>query len=75
VPKLLNQQGRRVTGCLWTTPQDVLMDDAGLRPAEPLLDNLVSQYKLRQLNMPNAIGRGRMIALEGNIVRRVEGIG
>jgi len=33
VQKLLNEQGRKVTGCFRTTPQAALMYDAGLRPA------------------------------------------
>jgi len=33
VQTLLNEQGRRITGCFRTTPQGPLMNDAGLRPA------------------------------------------
>jgi len=41
VQTLLNEQGRRVTGCFRTTPQGALMNDAGLRPAVSLLNNRV----------------------------------
>jgi len=37
----LNEQGRRVTGCFETTPQGVLLNDAGLRPAEARHNNRV----------------------------------
>jgi hypothetical protein len=47
VQKVLNEQGRRVTGCFRTTPQGALMNDAGLRPAEALLNNQCQQYKMR----------------------------
>jgi len=56
VQKLLNEQGRRVTGCFRTTPQGALMNDAGLRSAKALLNNRVRQYKLGQMLMPEAQG-------------------
>jgi len=74
VQKILNEQGRRVTGCFRTTPQGALMNDAGLRPANAILNNRVRRYKMRQMMMPDATGGGRMIEMEGNMVRRVEGI-
>jgi len=74
VQKILNEQGRRVTGCFRTTPQGALMNDAGIRPATAILNNQVRRYKMRQMMMPDAVGGGRMIAMEGNVVRRVEGI-
>jgi len=70
----LNEQGRRVTRCFRTTPQGALMNDAGLRPANAILNNRVRRYKMRQMMMPDASGGGRMIEMEGNVVRRVEGI-
>jgi len=45
VQRLLNEQGRRVTGCFRTTPQGALMNNSGLRPAKALLNNRVRQYK------------------------------
>jgi hypothetical protein len=39
VQKVLNEQGRRVTGCFRTTPQGALMNDAALWPADALLNN------------------------------------
>jgi len=74
VQKVLNEQGRRVTGCFRTTPQGALMNDAGLRPANAILHNRVRRYKMRQMMMPDASGGGRMIEMDGNVVRRVEGI-
>jgi len=50
------------------------MNDAGLRPAKSILNNRVRRYKMRQMMMPDALGGGRMIETEGNVVRRVEGI-
>jgi len=46
VQKLLNVQGRRVTGCFRTTPHGALMDDAALRPAKALLNNRVQRSQL-----------------------------
>ena len=70
---LLNEQGRRVTGCFRTTPQGVLMNDAGLRPAVALLNSWVRCYKLRQMMMPDAQGGGRILELRRNVLQRVEG--
>jgi len=50
------------------------MNDAGLRPANAILNNRVRRYKMRQMMMPDAKGGGRMIEMDGNVVRRVEGI-
>jgi len=50
------------------------MNDAGLRRATAILNNRVRRYKMRQMMMPDATGGGRMIEMEGNVVRRVEGI-
>jgi len=74
VQKLLNEQGRRVTGCFRTTPQGALMNDAGLRPATALLNNRVRRYKLRQMMMPDAQGGGRMLEVQRNVIQTVEGI-
>jgi len=74
VQKLLNEQGRRVTGCFRTTPQGALMNDSGLRPAKALLNNRVRRYKLRQMIMPDAQGGGRMLEVRRNVLQRVEGI-
>jgi ribonuclease HI len=50
------------------------MNDAGLRPANAILNNRVRWYKMRQMMMPNALGGGRMLEMDGNVVHRVEGI-
>ena len=39
VQQVLNEQGRRVTGCFSTTPQGALMNDVALRPVEALLNH------------------------------------
>ena len=72
--KLLNEQGRRVTGCFRTTPQGALINDAGLRPAKAVLNNQVRQYMLRQTMMPDAQGQGRIFEIPRNVSHRVEGI-
>jgi len=74
VQVLLNEQGRRVTGCFRTTPQGALMNDPGLRPAVALLHNRARRYKLRQMMMPDAQGRGRMLGVRRNVLERAEGI-
>jgi len=71
---LLNEQGRRITGCFRTTPQVALMNDAGSRPAVSLLNNWVRRYKLRQMMMPDAQGGGRMLEIRRNVLQRVDGI-
>ena len=50
------------------------MNDAGLRPANAILNNRVRRYKMRQIMMPDASGGGRMLEMEDNVVHRVEGI-
>jgi hypothetical protein len=72
VQKLLNEQSGRITGCFRMTPQGALMNDAGLRPVEPRLNVRVWRYKMRQMMMPDATGGGRLIEMDGNVVRRVE---
>jgi len=74
VQKLLNEQGRRVTGYFRTTPQGALMNDAGLRLAKALLNNRVRRDKLRQMMMPDTQGGGRMLEVQRNVLQRVEGI-
>jgi len=74
VQKVLNEQGRTVTGCFGTTPQGALMNDAGLRPAEPLLNNRLRRYKVRRMMMPDFKGGGRMLETRGSVCQRVEGI-
>jgi len=74
VQVLLNEQGRRVTGCFRMTPQGALMNDVGLRLATALLNNRVRRYKLRQMMMPDAHGGGRMLETRGNVLHGVEGI-
>jgi len=74
VQRLLNEQGRRVTGCFRTTPQGVLMNDVGLRPAKSLLNNWVRRYKLRQMMMPDAQGGGKMLEVRRNVLQSVEAI-
>jgi hypothetical protein len=74
VQKLLNEEGRRVTGCFRTSPQGVLMNDAGLRPAKAMVNNRVRCYKLRQMMMPDSLGGGKMLKKRGSVLQRVEGI-
>jgi len=74
VQKILSEQGRRITGCFGTTPQGAWMNDAGLRPANAIVNNRIRQYKMRQMMMPDANGGGKMIETQDGVVRRVEGI-
>ena len=74
VQVMLNEQGRRVTGCFRTTPQGALMNDAGVQPATALLNHRARWYKLRQMMMPDAQGGGRMLEVQRNVLQRVEGI-
>jgi hypothetical protein len=46
------------------------MNDAALRPAESLLNNRLRRYRMRQMMMPDATGGGRMLEMEGNVVRK-----
>ena len=50
------------------------MNDAGLRPAEPLLNNRLRRYKVRQMMMPDFKGGGRLLETRGSVCQRVEGI-
>jgi len=71
---LLNEQGRRVTGCFRTTPQGALMNDVGLRLAKALPNNRVRRYRLTQMMMPDAQGGGKMLDIRRNGLQGVEGI-
>jgi len=74
VQTLLNEQGRRVTGCFRTTPQGALMIDAGLRLAVALRNIRIRRYQLRQMMMPDAQGGGKMLEVWRNVTQGVEGI-
>ena len=50
--KLINKQARAITGALPTTSIDLLIKEAGLTPAEPLLDYRERKYALRGLKLP-----------------------
>ena len=50
------------------------MNDAGHGAATAILNNRVRRYRTRQMMLPDATGRGKMIKMEGNVVQRVEGI-
>jgi hypothetical protein len=50
--KLVNQEARAVTGCLWRTNSGALVAEAGLRPATAQLDNRMRRYGLRLLSLP-----------------------
>jgi len=63
-----------MAGCFRTTPQGALMNDAALRLAEAFLNIHFRHYQLRQMMMPDALGRGRMIRQEWPMAHSVEGI-
>jgi len=50
------------------------MNGVGLRRVMALLNDRVQQYQLRQMMMPSAQGRGRMLTVQMNVLRGVEGI-
>jgi hypothetical protein len=50
--RMVNQQARDITGCLHTTPLGPLLKEAGLRPAESLLENRQRRYGARLLTLP-----------------------
>jgi len=50
VQQILNEQCRRVTGCFRTTPQGALMNEAGLRPANAILNNRDRRYKISSVS-------------------------
>jgi hypothetical protein len=74
VQKLLNEHGRRVTGCFRMTSQGALLKGAGLWPAKARLNNCVRRYKRQQMMMPDVLGGGRMLETRGSDLQRVEGI-
>ena len=57
VQKLLNEPARRVNRCFKTTLQGALMNNAELRLAKAMLNNCVRHYKLRQMMMPDVVGK------------------
>jgi hypothetical protein len=50
--KLINKQSRAITGALTTSPIDLLIKEAEMTPAEPLLDHKQRKFTLRALNSP-----------------------
>lgn len=55
---MLHEQCRRMTQYFGATPEEALMDNMALSPAETLLNNHFRCHKLRQVMMPKALGRG-----------------
>ena len=51
--KLINRQSRAITGALPTSPIDLLIKEAEMTPAEPLLDHRQRKYALRALKLPS----------------------
>ena len=50
--KLINRQSRVILGALPTSPIDLLIKEAEMTPAEPLLDHRQRKYALRALKLP-----------------------
>jgi hypothetical protein len=50
------------------------MNHAGLPPADSLLNNRLSRYKVRQMMMPDSLGGGKMIKKRATVCQRVKGI-
>jgi hypothetical protein len=50
--KLINKQSRAITGALTTSPIDLLLKEAEMTPAEPLLDHKQRKFTLRALKLP-----------------------
>ena len=53
VQKLLNRQGRAITGIYRSTPITPLMSEAGLMPAKIMLDYRQRRYAYRLLTLPD----------------------
>ena len=51
--KLINKQSRAITGALTTSPIDLLLKEAEMTPAEPLLDHKQRKFTLRALKLPS----------------------
>ena len=45
------------------------MNDAGLRPAVAVLNNRVRRYKLGQMIVPDAQGRGKKLEVRRNVLQ------
>lgn len=50
--KLINRQSRAITGALPSSPIDLLVREAAISPAKPLLDYKQQKYALRALQLP-----------------------
>jgi hypothetical protein len=59
-----HEQCSRTTRYFGATPQETLMDSMVMSPAEAFLNNDFWCYILRQMMMPKALGRGRMMRVE-----------
>jgi hypothetical protein len=51
--KLINKQSRAITRALTTSPIDLLIKEAEMTPAEPLLDHKQRKFTLRALKLPS----------------------
>ena len=51
--KLINRQSRAITGAFSTSPIDLLIKEAEMTPAEPLLNHRQRKFTLRALKLPS----------------------
>jgi len=56
------------------TPQEALMNDAGLRLAKAIHNDCSRHNKLMQMMMPDSTGGGRMLERRGSVCQTVEGV-
>jgi len=70
--KLVNLEGRGVTGCFRTTNQGALASEAGLRPAVAQLENRQRRFGARLLGLPEGEQARQVVGAPSGIGRRIE---
>jgi len=70
--KLVNLEGRGVTGCFRTTNQGALASKEGLRPAVAQLENRQRRFGARLLGLPEGEQARQVVGAPSGIGRRIE---
>jgi hypothetical protein len=72
IQKLVNQEGRAVTGCFRTTNLGALAMESGLRAATAQLENRQRRFGLRLLSLPQGSQAREVVGTTSAIGRRLE---
>jgi hypothetical protein len=60
---LINRQSRAITGAFSTSPIDLIIKEAEMTPAEPLLNHRQRKFALRALKLPSTNPANQLLPL------------